>query len=296
MPTQQINRDEGRELQENPGFVLRSDAAYAWDRAVREFGKDVLLTDAWRSYAIQRAIFVDRYRPGAHSPYGDYRYWPAHLGGDNRTWGRVKGAAAAVPGTSNHGGGIAVDVKTRRSDGDPGHERAVVFTGWNDPDRIAFLKVAAKYGWADDEGRQVNEVWHLTYYHARDQYRGKPAPNDKPSKKPSKPTNKALAKRVKKMQAAVGATKDGIWGTNTEKRLNAVRMASDFHGRKFPYGIGDAQSSVKTKRDGIWGIKSQRAHDRAVKRIQKAMGVRADGVWGPNTESMYKSIRAKARK
>jgi hypothetical protein len=294
MTTPQINRSEGRELQENPGFVLRSDAAYAWDRAVREFGKKVLLTGAWRSYETQERLFRERYRSGSTSPFNDYRFWPTYLGGDGRTWGRVTGAAAAVPGTSNHGGGIAVDVKTRRSPGDPGYDTAVIWSSWSDPDRVRFLKVAAKYGWDDDEGRQVGEVWHLTYYPSRDQYRGKAAPSYPVDTQPV--GNAALVKRVENMQGAVGAVKDGVWGPNTQKRLSSVRLASPMFGEKFPYGVDDTQWAVGAAPDGSWGPDSRAAHIRTVKEIQKAMGVTADGVWGGHTDSMYKAIRAKALK
>lgn len=166
MAVAQIKSSHGRALTSNPGFVLRTDAAAAWDRAVEKFGKNVLITGAWRSYETQVKLFKERYRAGARSPYGDYRYW------NGTRYGRVKGAAAAVPGTSNHGGGVAVDVKTARSAGDPGRARAVVFTSWEDRDRQRFLKIAAGCGWDDDEGRRVKELWHLTYYPDRDKARG----------------------------------------------------------------------------------------------------------------------------
>lgn len=159
-------------LASNPGFVLRSDAANAWDRACREFGKQVLITGAWRSFETQLRIFLERYTVAdtGNGPYGDVRYY------QGKRYIRVRGAAAAVPGTSNHGGGVAVDVKTGREDGDPSHALAVVFTGWNDTDRDRFLRVAAKHGWDDDEGRRVGEFWHLTYYPARDTHPAASAP------------------------------------------------------------------------------------------------------------------------
>jgi hypothetical protein len=168
----QINLSDCRGLGTSPGFSLRPDAAIGWDRAVRKFGKQVLLSGAWRSYEIQKRLFLERYRAGASSPFGDYRYWPTSLGGDDRTWGRFTGAAAAVPGTSNHGGGVAVDVKTSRSTGDAGYATTVVFTSFGDLDRLAFLRVAQEFGWDDAEGRSVGELWHLTYYPGLDQHRG----------------------------------------------------------------------------------------------------------------------------
>jgi peptidoglycan hydrolase-like protein with peptidoglycan-binding domain len=169
----QIALSDCRALETNPGFSLRTDAAIAWDRAVRKFGKRVLLTGAWRSYETQVRLFKERYAPGRTSPYNDYRTWYTSLGGDGRVWGRFTGAAAAVPGTSNHGGGIAVDVKTSRSAGDPGYAIAVVFTSFSDADRLEFLRDAQEFGWDDAEGRQVGELWHLTYYPGLDEHRGK---------------------------------------------------------------------------------------------------------------------------
>lgn len=170
----QINLSDCRGLETAPGFSLRPDAAIGWDRAVRKYGKTVLLSGAWRSYEIQVSLFKARYAPGRTSPYGDYRVWPVSLGGDGRVWGRFTGAAAAVPGTSNHGGGVAVDVKTSRSTGDAKYPTAVVFTSFGDADRLEFLRVAQEFGWDDAEGRSVGELWHLTYYPGLDQHRGQP--------------------------------------------------------------------------------------------------------------------------
>lgn len=169
------------EMRSNPGYYLRSDAAKAWDRAVAAFGKLVLITGAWRSYETQLRIFEERYDRGNYSGRKvngvqyttDVRYWPAKGAYYTRRDGT---AAAAVPGTSNHGGGVAVDVKTSRSKGDLPYEQAVIFGSWNDPDRARFLRVAAEHGWDDDEGRSVGELWHLTYYPDRDKHRGEVVP------------------------------------------------------------------------------------------------------------------------
>jgi len=170
MTATQVDKSQCIELQSNPGYYLIKDAAYAWDRAVAAFGKRVLITGAWRSYETQERIFLDRYQT-AYIQYApgkvDARPWMG------RTWYRKPGeAAAAIPGTSNHGGGLAVDVKTEREAGDPPYAEAVIFASWADADRARFLRVAAEHGWDDDEGRSVDELWHLTYYADRDQHRG----------------------------------------------------------------------------------------------------------------------------
>lgn len=181
----QIDRNQGRELASNPGFVLEKSAALAWDRSCAAFGKRVLISGAWRSYQTQVELFdsekhpaTGRYvrgsRAGQKGLTTDVRGRTADGGLYRGSWWTRKAgtAAAAVPGTSNHGSGRAVDVKTRREGGDPGWEIAVVWSSWTDADRKRFLRVAAEHGWADDEGRQVDEVWHLTYYPERDQHRG----------------------------------------------------------------------------------------------------------------------------
>jgi len=177
MAVAQISKSSCIELRNNPGFYLRSDAAKAWDRATVAFGKVVLISGAWRSYETQERIFLERYDRGnlaGRSGYtNDVRWWPA----SGSYWTRKEGfAAAAVPGTSNHGGGVAVDVKTSRQGGDPGYDVSVIFGSWTDIDRTRFLQVAAEHGWDDDEGRIVSEHWHLTYYPDRDQHRGEPVP------------------------------------------------------------------------------------------------------------------------
>jgi len=190
MTTTQVSKSQCTELQSNPGYYLLKDAAYAWDRSVADFGKQVLITGAWRSYETQVEIFdselhptTGRYvrgnRAGQPGYTTDVRGRTADGGLYRGSWWTRKAgtAAAAVPGTSNHGGGLAVDVKTRREADDPPYAEAVIFGAWTDEDRTRFLRVANEHGWYDDEGRSVNELWHLTWYPARDKHRGqKPAP------------------------------------------------------------------------------------------------------------------------
>lgn len=52
--------------------------------------------------------------------------------------------AAAFPGTSNHGWGLAVDVKTRQA------------AAW-------IVTNGHRFGWSWDEGRRVGEWWHFRY-------------------------------------------------------------------------------------------------------------------------------------
>jgi len=185
MTATQVSKSQCIEIGSNPGYYLIQDAAYAWDRAVAAFGKLVLITGAWRSLDTQVQIFdselypkTGRYvrgnRAGQPGYTTDVRGRTADGGLYRGSWWTRKDgtAAAAVPGTSNHGGGVAVDVQTSRRPGDPPYAEAVIFGSWSDVDRTRFLRVAAEHGWADDEGRSVGELWHLTYYPERDKHRG----------------------------------------------------------------------------------------------------------------------------
>lgn len=224
MAVTQISPSQADELNTNPGYLLRPDAANAWDRAVGDFGKQVLITGALRSYQTQVEIFdselypaTGRYVRGNHAGErgftSDVRGRTADGGLYRGSWWTRKAgtASAAVPGTSNHGGGVAVDVKTRREDGDPGYDEAVVFGSWDDQDRTSFLRVAEDHGWADDEGRSVSELWHLTYYPDRDKHKGekpKPLPKDEFMPKLTDIEQQRLANSVEQIESIVREMRD----------------------------------------------------------------------------------------
>lgn len=134
---------------------LRKDAAAAWNRAIAEVkdktGLDLTVRGWNRSYAEQRAFFLQRYRAGAYSPYRDYRRW------NGVQYGRVTGAAAAVPGYSNHGWGLAVDVNNFGGVGQFSNSR-----------RVKALPILKKHGFTETEGRRVSEPWHLVYDPSQD--------------------------------------------------------------------------------------------------------------------------------
>lgn len=94
----------------------------------------------------------------------------------------------------------------------------------------------------------------------------------------------ALA-NIRGLQAAVGAEQDNVNGPDTRQRIGAVRAASAYGGRGFPYGTEYTQRVVGTPDDGDWGKNSNIAHDKAVRAIQRAVGVPDDGVWGARTEA-----------
>lgn len=250
----QITRAQAREIKTIPGFYLAPDAAIALDNANLDFGASLIITGALRTYQTQYDIFVDRYRPGWVAG-ADNRYWPGH-----GWYHRVKGAAAAVPGTSNHGAGRAVDVKTRREASDPPRSKGIVWTAWNDSDREAWLKKAAKYGWREDEGKRVGELWHVTYYPQYDQFRGQvlAAPGKGSG---SRPTPSPLKLRPHVIHTIRPGDKDD-W---------AVKLWQEF--------LIEQGLLAKGTADGDFGPKTKSA----TRKWQKRAGLDDDGVVGKKT-------------
>ena len=146
---------------ESPDFRLRADAAASWERVIDTFGQNFPLSSAWRSYDTQKLLFEQRYTPKAKGG-GEFC--------DVRTWNGTRYVrtsdlgSAAIPGTSNHGKGQAIDV--------PG------FEGFDDPVRLQLLALAKDFGWSDKEGCSVNERWHLTYDPAADKGTTNWSPDD----------------------------------------------------------------------------------------------------------------------
>lgn len=117
--------------------------------------------------------------------------------------------------------------------------------------------------------------------------RGSHKPRPTPPREDAKPDIRAF-------QRAIGTRADNIWGEDTENRARAVRYASKMHGETFPYGVRYAQQVVKTLVDGLWGQQSAAGHDATVARMQAALGVKVDGIWGPVTDEAYLNLRAAA--
>jgi len=131
-----------------PGQRLEATAARQWDALARSvqntYGWLPYLTDSYRPYTVQERIFRERYRVQSGSgPYGDVRYW------QGQRWVRVTGAAAAVPGTSNHGWGKAVDCSG--------------LGGFNGTRFRQLASLAARFGFSNTEGRSVGEAWHWVF-------------------------------------------------------------------------------------------------------------------------------------
>jgi|GEM_PF-3331842 len=132
-----------------PGQRLIAAAAANWDALARDIqnrhGWTPYLTDSYRPYSVQERIFRERYRVlwSGSGPYGDVRYW------QGVRWVRVTGAAAAVPGTSNHGWGKAVDCSG--------------LGGFGGTRFRQLAALAPSYGFTNTEGRSVGEAWHWVF-------------------------------------------------------------------------------------------------------------------------------------
>jgi hypothetical protein len=236
----QITRSQTVLIPSAPGHRGEAQAVAAWERAIAEYGRRVLLTDSWREgdcgrklkphYVngvlacwCQTCIFLDRMVLGDHRTRPGFqsitRTW------NGRTWTlRAGKAPCATPGTSNHGSGRAVDVRTSRRPEDPSRDVAIIFSSWTDPDRIAFLKVAAKHGWADAEGRLAGELWHLTYYPHLDQHLStKPVSQELPS---NITTKADMATNSSTKPAVSGTSTPNLPQTKTETKTETSPAAS----------------------------------------------------------------------
>lgn len=132
-----------------PGQRLEPTAARQWDALAlsvqHQHGWIPVLTDSYRPYSVQERIFRERYRVqrSGSGPYGDVRYW------QGMRWVRVQGAAAAVPGTSNHGWAKAVDCSGLGGFGGARYKQLAA--------------LAPRFGFTNTEGRSVGEAWHWVF-------------------------------------------------------------------------------------------------------------------------------------
>ncbi|WP_418276911.1 peptidoglycan-binding protein [Isoptericola jiangsuensis] len=285
---------------------LRRDAAESWNRAVVQVEEDTglrLTVRGWtRTLVEQRTFFFQRYRRGARSPFRDYRKY------DGATYGRVRGAAAAVPGYSNHGWGLAVDVNDFGGVGEFGNGR-----------RCKAYPILKNHGWTETEGRRVNEPWHLVYNPTADQGAGRrPARRRRrgastaaaPSLKPRRPPTikqrsrrhawnrlwkeylraqgvfdgdtgpafgASLTEATRTWQKKAGLTPDGVVGPRT--------WFTSTHGVK----VGSTGAAVKIAQQ-VAGLKGKDVDGVAGsvfatrwKQIQRWLGVRADASIGDRT-------------
>ena len=116
--------------------------------------------DSYRWYELQYTTFVARYLPDKQPDSIGSRYWPKHYDLQDRVvlgrlwWQKPDTAVAAVPGTSNHGWGLAVDTG-EEIDGDAGTESL-------DDATLAWLIANEKtFGFSHEV---QSEKWHIRYW------------------------------------------------------------------------------------------------------------------------------------
>jgi hypothetical protein len=110
-----------------PGGKLWAEAALTWNLMVADY-----IGDGGNPGDFAPAGPRSSARPRSDQDF----FWDQYL--------HHGGAPAARPYTSNHGWGIAVDVKTKQA------------AAW-------LMRHGAKYGWSWDEGQRVGEWWHWRY-------------------------------------------------------------------------------------------------------------------------------------
>ena len=193
------------------GQALRADAAAAWLAVVAEvrarFGITLRLTDSYRPYSVQVRIFNERYDPASSGggPFGDVRWW----GGVRYV--RRRGASAAVPGTSNHGLGVAVDVTG--------------LGGFDTSDGSAYARLAAvapAHGWSNKAGRKINEPWHWEYSPADDTKAKTPAPAQEDDMPFTPEELRGEVKTAISEMLLEVATGDAAYGRQTADNLTAA--------------------------------------------------------------------------
>lgn len=128
---------------DDQGHVLEAHAALAWAdlaEAAERDGVTLTADTAYRSYDRQVELFTTRYsrtpQPATKpTMWGDVAYWklPAAI-------------TAAVPGTSNHGWGLAVDVHTDRTN-----------VAWLEQHEV-------DHGFSHEASISETEPWHIHYF------------------------------------------------------------------------------------------------------------------------------------
>lgn len=140
-----------------PVVRLVAPAARSWRAMAAAASQDGIvlkatsLFDSYRPYPVQFNVFVDRYWPDPEPGFIGERWWAGHydLAGNwvrGHDWyQKPNTAVAAVPGTSNHGRGLAVDVAG---------------AGIAGPILTWLLAHAEDYGWSWETD---SESWHIRY-------------------------------------------------------------------------------------------------------------------------------------
>src|SRR5215217_448757 len=136
-----------------PLVRLVEPAVRAWTAlcaAAREAGfilKATSRNDSYRPYSIQKSMFEDRYTK-------DFLPGRPHKTWNDKTWYLKEGEAeAAVPGTSNHGLGLAVDTGEERDQDSGAEELRTKTLRW-------LVANEERFGFS----HETSERWHIHYF------------------------------------------------------------------------------------------------------------------------------------
>lgn len=160
--------------------------------------------------AMRAAAIADGIEPWEFMPAGS-RSSARDLDAQWFFW-RNQPPAAAVPGTSNHGWAIAVDVLTRRA------------AAW-------VIKHGRRFGWSWDEGRRVGEWWHFRYVGGY-----------KPAKDPLRPLTATERRWVRELDKLRGERRD------VPRRRVLVRELTRQRKRIWKAATGEAGGWTKARR------------------------------------------------
>jgi hypothetical protein len=104
---------------------------------------------------------------------------------------------------------------------------------------------------------------------------------------PTPPTTNPLEQTWRETQQIVHAVVDGVWGPDTDRRCESLRAMRDPLNWHHDLLVLTAQGTLEVTGDGNWGPQSISAWTSSVKKLQRAWGAGADGVWGPGTDNAY---------
>lgn len=150
-----------------------------------------------------------------------------------------------------------------------------------------------------DRGNQTDNhfdhvhVLYLNSPYVAEPYAPAPTPPPPPKPKPV-PTDPA---RVRLFQSVLEVAADGKWGPGTDARAMRMRAAAREHFGwptkiNTSWNVRDVQVVVDTAVDGVVGRNTINAIQRWVRQAQAALGVPADGWWGPATETAFIKLRS----
>jgi|GEM_PF-4449443 len=230
-------------------FKLRPDAANSYAR-MRYVGlPSGGLNSAYRSIASQRALFLARYTPQyfGRGRYSDARWYRG------RRYVRTSGAGmVAIPGTSTHGNGLALDVSTRSS----AH-------AW-------LVKHGERFGWK----RTIrSEPWHFEYSGKRDT-------------DAVQPIQQAVHVTVDGVWA--GGTDKGTWAVRAASRFRGSRFP---YGKRYTQSrVHTSPDGVWGNLSRAAHDAAIKRLQRALKRLGLYSG-KIDGIYGKLSEAGFLTAR-----